>query len=79
MKCPEALALSITAAAIAVARELTNDEIALLSSAAMQFGDTLSTLAAARDDPPAIEAPPARGNQSNSTQKTSKNERSDEK
>ena len=52
MGCSDALVLSITAAAIAVSKELTKDEMTLLSSAAMQFGDTLATLAALRPDCP---------------------------
>lgn len=48
MKCPSALVMSITAAAIAIAQNLTDDELALLSSAANQFGDTLNTLSAQR-------------------------------
>lgn len=49
MKCSESLVLSITAAAISVAEGMSEDEITLLASAAIQFADTLSTIAAVRD------------------------------
>ena len=63
MKCPEGFVLTITAAAIAVAKNLTDDEIALLSSASMMFADVLATIAAARDDPAAADTS---GNQKSS-------------
>ena len=50
MKCPEGLILSISAAAIAISKELTKNEIEILGAAATQFGDTLTTLAVLKDD-----------------------------
>jgi len=49
MKCSEGLVLSISAAAIAVSKELTKDQMNLLSLVAMQFADTLATLAVGED------------------------------
>lgn len=49
MNCPESLVLYVTAAAIAVSEKLTDEDIALLSAMAMQFGDTLTTIAATKD------------------------------
>ncbi len=49
MRCPEGLVLSITALAVAISDKLSPDEAALLAAAATQFGDTLATLAAARE------------------------------
>jgi len=46
MECPEGLVVSITAAAIAVSKELTKSQLELLSLATTQFADTLATLAA---------------------------------
>ena len=49
-KCPEGLVLSISAAAIAVSKELTKEQLNLLALVTMQFSDTLATLAALEDD-----------------------------
>ncbi|MCL1819554.1 MAG: hypothetical protein FWG36_02730 [Oscillospiraceae bacterium] len=46
---PEALAASVTAAAIAIADSLPEDEATLLASVFMQLGDTLTTIITARD------------------------------
>ena len=48
MKCSEALVLSVSAAAIAVSDGLTVEQISLLGAVATQFGDTLTTIAAAQ-------------------------------
>jgi len=50
VKCPEGLVISITAAAIAVSKELTKDQLQLLALAATQFADTVATLAALMPD-----------------------------
>ena len=50
MNCSEGLVLSISAAAIAVSKEMTKDQMNLLSLVAMQFADTLATLAAGSED-----------------------------
>lgn len=49
MKCPDGLVLSITSAAIAISKQLTTEEMNLLAAVAMQFGDTLTTLATASE------------------------------
>ena len=49
MRCPEEIVLSVTAAAIAVSKELSSAETALLAAVFTQLGDTLVTLAAAKD------------------------------
>ena len=49
MRCPEEIVLSVTAAAIAVSRELSSAETALLAAVFTQLGDTLVTIAAAKD------------------------------
>ena len=50
MKCPEGLVISISSAAIAISKELTKDQMDLLALVVTQFGDTLATLAAFKDD-----------------------------
>ncbi|MCL2069157.1 MAG: hypothetical protein FWH00_04580 [Oscillospiraceae bacterium] len=45
---PEEIAVSVTATAIAMAKNLQPDDILLLSSVFMQLGDTLTTIAVAR-------------------------------
>ena len=49
MLTPEEIAVSITAAAISISRQLSSEDSALLGAAFTQLGDTLTTLAAARD------------------------------
>jgi hypothetical protein len=43
------LALSVTAAAIALSKGLDNDEMALMGAVFTQLGDTLTTMSAAND------------------------------
>ena len=45
---PEALAASTAAAAVAIAKSLSNDETALLGAVFTQLGDTLTTIVQAR-------------------------------
>jgi len=47
--CPEVIVTAVTTAAIAMSRDLSANEIALLSSIFTQLGDTLATIATARD------------------------------
>ena len=49
-ECPEGLVIAITAAAIAVSKELTKEQLELLALVATQFADTLATLAALMPD-----------------------------
>lgn len=48
MLSPEALAASVTAAAISMAKDRSDDELNLLSAVFSQLGDTLSTIAVQR-------------------------------
>lgn len=43
--CPNELVASITAAAVAIAKGKTEDEISLLATIFVQLGDTLETIA----------------------------------
>ena len=47
--CPETLVAAVTTAAIAMAKDLNSADIALLASVFTQLGDTLATIAIARD------------------------------
>jgi len=49
MLLPEEIAVAITAAAISISRQLSAEDSALLGAAFTQLGDTLTTLAAAKD------------------------------
>ena len=49
MLCPEVIATSITAAAIAISKNFNAYDTAILAAAFSQLGDTLSTLAAVND------------------------------
>lgn len=49
MLCPEGLAASVTAAAAAIAKGKSSDELNLLGAVFTQLGDTLATIATARD------------------------------
>ena len=49
MLSPEEIAVAITAAAISISRQLSTEDAALLGAAFMQLGDTLATIAAARE------------------------------
>lgn len=46
MMCPNELAASITAAAVAMAKDKSENEINLLGAVFSQLGDTLETIAA---------------------------------
>lgn len=46
--CPEVLVTAVTTAAIAMSKDLSSSDIALLASIFTQLGDTLITIAAAR-------------------------------
>ena len=46
---PEEIAVTITAAAISISKQLSSEDSALLGAAFTQLGDTLTTIAAARD------------------------------
>ena len=46
---PEEIVLSITAAAISISKRLPAEDTVLLGAAFTQLGDTLATLAAARE------------------------------
>ncbi len=48
MCCPDELVASVTAAAVAMAKQLTDDEIGLLAAVLTQLADTLATYAEAR-------------------------------
>lgn len=48
MISPEGLAASVTAAAVAIAKDKTTDEIDLLAVVFTQLGDTLATISLAR-------------------------------
>lgn len=47
--CPEELAVSVTAAAITISKSLSALDTALISAVFTQLGDTLATIAAAKD------------------------------
>jgi hypothetical protein len=47
--CPETLVAAVTTAAIAIAKDLNSNEVALLASVFVQLGDTLATIAVVRD------------------------------
>lgn len=49
MLCPESLAVSISAAAVALSKGKNSDEIGLLGAIFSQLGDTLSTISAQKD------------------------------
>jgi len=49
MLLPEEIAVAITAAAISISRQLSAEDSALLGAAFTQLGDTLTTIAAAKD------------------------------
>lgn len=46
MMCPNELAASVTAAAVAIAKGRSESEISLLAAIFVQLGDTLETIAA---------------------------------
>lgn len=48
MFCPEGLAASISAAAVAIASGKSADELNLLATVFMQLGDTLTTISVTR-------------------------------
>ncbi len=47
--CPEVLVTAVTTAAIAISKDLSSADIALLANMFTQLGDTLNTIAAARE------------------------------
>ena len=49
MLSPEGLVAAITAAAVAIADDRSQEQISLLGAVFTQLGDTLATIAAARD------------------------------
>lgn len=48
MLCPNTLVASITAAAVAIADERSNEDIGILAAAFTQLGDTLATIVTQR-------------------------------
>jgi len=48
MLLPEEIALTITAAAISISKQLSPEDSALVGAAFTQLGDTMATIAAAR-------------------------------
>ncbi len=48
MLCPEAVPTAVGALAAALASELSDDELALLSAVLVQLGDSLTAILAAR-------------------------------
>ena len=46
---PEEIVVSVTATAVAMSKNLTSDEMLLMATVFSQLGDTLVTLATARD------------------------------
>ena len=48
MLLPEEIAVAITAAAISISKQLSDEDAALFGAAFTQLGDTLATIAAAR-------------------------------
>ena len=49
MLLPEEIAVAITAAAISISKQLSAEDSALLGAAFTQLGDTLATIAVARE------------------------------
>ena len=49
MLLPEEIAVAITAAAISISKQLSSEGSALLGAVFTQLGDTLTTIATARD------------------------------
>ena len=47
--CPENIVASITAIAVALSKGRSQEEISLLAAVFTQLGDTLATIASARD------------------------------
>ena len=50
MPNPEEIAVSVTATAIAMSKNLNNDEMLLIAAVFMQLADTLITITTARDN-----------------------------